>query len=116
MEYFGILAFILVCSCMSLPAKVKKLESEIISLKRKIRGEDTLSKLLKDLVGQKCIIKCEGALALAGKAQIECEVLDVDDEWVKITFKDRKNIDKINIIRIESIDNVEVISYDKKIC
>ncbi len=41
---------------------------------------------------------------------MECEVLDVDDEWVKITYKDKKDVTKTIIIRIESIDNIEIIN------
>ncbi|HCO74542.1 MAG TPA: hypothetical protein DIT16_06770 [Clostridium sp.] len=69
-----------------------------------------MSKLLKDLIGVKCIISCEGALVFIGKSEMECEVLDVDDEWVKITYKDKKDVTKTNIIRIESIDNIEIIN------
>lgn len=110
LEYFGIIAFVLVLSQIGYSSKIKKLESEIKNLKRKIKGEDELSKLLKDLIGQKCLINCDGAVIFTGKTEIECEVLDVDDEWVKITFKDKKGVTKTNIIRIESIDNIEIIN------
>ncbi len=110
LEYFGLIAFVLVLSQMGYPSKIKKLEGELKSLKRKIKGEEALSKLLKDLIGVKCIIDCDGALVFTGKSEMECEVLDVDDEWVKITYKDKKNVTKTNIIRIESIDNIEIIN------
>lgn len=110
MEYFGVIAFILVLSQIGYSSKIKKLESEIKNLKRKIKEEDELSKLLKDLISQKCLINCDGAVIFTGKTEIECEVLDVDDEWVKITFKDKKGVTKTNIIRIESIDNIEIIN------
>lgn len=110
LEYFGLIAFVLVLSQMGYPSKIKKLEGELKSLKRKINGEEALSKLLKDLIGVKCIIDCDGAVVFTGKSEMECEVLDVDDEWVKITYKDKKNVTKTNIIRIESIDNIEIIN------
>lgn len=110
LEYFGLIAFVLVISQMGYPSKIKKLEGELKRLKRKIKGEEALSKLLKDLIGVKCIISCEGALVFIGKSEMECEVLDVDDEWVKITYKDKKDVTKTNIIRIESIDNIEIIN------
>ncbi len=110
LEYFGLIAFVLVLSQMGYPSKIKKLEGELKSLKRKIKGEEALSKLLKDLIGVKCIIDCDGAVVFTGKSEMECEVLDVDDEWVKITYKDKKNVTKTNIIRIESIDNIEIIN------
>lgn len=110
LEYFGLIAFVLVLSQMGYPSKIKKLEGELKSLKRKIKGEEALSKLLKDLIGVKCIIDCDGAVVFTGKSEMECEVLDVDDEWVKITYKDKKDVTKTNIIRIESIDNIEIIN------
>jgi len=110
LEYFGLIAFVLVLSQMGYSSKIKKLEGELKNLKRKIKGEEALSKLLKDLIGVKCIIDCDGAVVFTGKSEMECEVLDVDDEWVKITYKDKKNVTKTNIIRIESIDNIEIIS------
>lgn len=110
LEYFGLIAFVLVLSQMGYSSKIKKLESELKRLKRKIKGEEALSKLLKDLIGVKCIIDCDGAVVFTGKSEMECEVLDVDDEWVKITYKDKKEVTKTNIIRIESIDNIEIIN------
>lgn len=110
LEYFGLIAFVLVISQIGYSSKIKKIEGELKNLKRKIKGEDALSKLLKDLIGVKCIIDCDGAVVFTGKSEMECEVLDVDDEWVKITYKDKKNVTKTNIIRIESIDNIEIIN------
>ncbi|WP_346874245.1 hypothetical protein [Clostridium sp. UBA5988] len=110
LEYFGLIAFVLVLSQMGYSSKIKKLEGELKNLKRKIKGEEALSKLLKDLIGVKCIIDCDGAVVFTGKSEMECEVLDVDDEWVKITYKDKKDVTKTNIIRIESIDNIEIIN------
>lgn len=110
MEVFGLVAFVLVMSQIGYSSKIKKLENELKNLKRKIKGEDALSKLLKDLIGTKCIINCEGTVVLTGKNEMECEVLDVDDEWVKITYKDKKGVTKTSIIRIESIDNIELIN------
>ncbi len=110
LEYFGLIAFVLVLSQIGYSSKIKKLEGELKRLKRKIKGEEALSKLLKDLIGVKCIIDCEGAVVFTGKSEMECEVLDVDDEWVKITYKDKKDVTKTNIIRIESIDNIEIIN------
>jgi len=110
LEYFGLIAFVLVLSQIGYSSKIKKLEGDLKNLKRKIKGEEALSKLLKDLIGVKCIIDCEGAVVFTGNSEMECEVLDVDDEWVKITYKDKKDVTKTNIIRIESIDNIEIIN------
>jgi len=46
---------------------------------------------------------------------VECQIIDVDDEWVKISFIDKKdkksiNISKTTIIRIENILNIGIIT------
>lgn len=35
-------------------------------------------------------------------------VLDVDDEWIKISYTEKKGNTKIKIMRIDAIDGVEV--------
>lgn len=108
MEYFGLIAFILVLSYSSYPSKLKKLEKEVQTLKRSMRGENAMSKLINDLKGQKCLITSGDAVAFVGKTSLECEIIDVDDEWVKIAFVDRKGIIKTVIMRIENIENIEL--------
>lgn len=104
MEYFGIIAFVLVLSQMGSSSKITKLEKEIKRLKRKLEGDNSMSKLLMDLIGHKCLIECENV-------QLECEVVDVDDEWVKIISKEKKgkrDIIKTQIIPVNSIENIEL--------
>ncbi len=69
-----------------------------------------MSKLINDLIGKKCIIDCEVIIMSIGKTDIECEVIDVDDEWVKVAFKDKKGATKTNILRVENIKNIELVS------
>ena len=54
-------------------------------------------------------MSCEGALAIAGKVNFECEIIDVDEEWIKISFTDQKKKLTTKIIRIESIDHIDLI-------
>lgn len=68
-----------------------------------------MSKIIRDLVGKHCIMSCEGALAFAGKVNFECEIVDVDEEWIKISFIDQKKKQTTKIIRIESIDHIDLI-------
>ena len=41
-----------------------------------------------------------------------CLVLDADDEWIKLSHKDKKGVTKIKILRIDLISNIEMISEE----
>ncbi len=40
---------------------------------------------------------------------MECNVIDVDDEWIKISYSDKKKVEKTKIIRIDTIESIELI-------
>lgn len=109
MEYFGVFAFILVCAYASYPGKVKKVEAKIKKLERSQKGENVMSKLICDLVGKECKIKSDIALALVGSTEMKCLVMDCDDEWIKVQYTDKKNNVVIKLLRIENVDEVEII-------
>ena len=109
MEYFGLLAFALVMCYSGLPGKVKHLEAKVKKLSKNQKGESYMSKLINELVGKDCIIKSDLGLELVGRTDIKCKVIDVDDEWIKLTFTDKKNKVVTKILRIENIDEVEII-------
>jgi len=67
-----------------------------------------MSKVLNDLKDKLCIIITDGTHSLGGKALNEGTITDVDDEWVKITFKDKHENTKIKIIRIDDIKSIEI--------
>ena len=58
---------------------------------------------------QKLQGKTEDAQELMGTPYIKCAVPDADDEWLKLTYADGKNSGKTKILRIDSIDNIELI-------
>lgn len=111
MEWVGWFALIIVLCYSSYPGKVKKLERQVKRLKRRQEGDNNMSKMINELIGKKCIIKTtDDAISLVGSDAIDCTVLDADDEWVKITYTDKKNNIRTKILRIEVIDNVELIN------
>ena len=109
MEFFGFAAFLLIVSYMSYPSKIKKLEKQLLAIKRSEKGGNAMSKLISELKGHRCQIKCEEGFFALTDATVECEVIDSDDEWIKISFKDKKGIEKMKIIRIENIQEIELI-------
>ena len=68
-----------------------------------------MSKLIAELVGKSCKIKSDDALHPVGKEEMLCCVLDVDDEWIKISFTDKKGKQMTKLIRIEKIDEIEIV-------
>ncbi|CDM67298.1 hypothetical protein CM240_0119 [Clostridium bornimense] len=109
MEYLGLIAFILIMSYSSYPAKIKKIESKIKKLERNLRGEKSMSKILSELINKKCILVSDIGLTLVSKKEIECTILDADDEWIKFTYTDKKGVSKTEILRVEAIERVSFI-------
>ena len=81
--------------------KVKKLENKIKRIEQKQKGNKEMSRLLKELIGKKPTIIGE----LFGTNF--WEVVDVDEEWVKLRRVDNTGKEKFKLQRIEDIQTVE---------
>ena len=88
MEYCGIIALVLLLCYSAYPGKVKRLESKVKRLEKKQKGDNYMSQLIDDLVGEQCTIKSEAILNFAGKTELSCTILDADDEWMKICYNE----------------------------
>lgn len=115
MEYCGIIALVLLLCYSAYPGKVKRLESKVKRLESKVKrlekkqkGDNYMSQLIDDLVGEQCTIKSEAILNFAGKTELSCTILDADDEWMKICYTDKKNKQVTKLLRIEAIDEIEI--------
>lgn len=109
MEFFGFIAFMLLIAYSDYPARVKKIELRIKKLERRLKGEKSMSKILSELINKKCELVSDDGLSLVAKREIECIILDVDDDWIKFTFTDKKGVSKTQIIRVERIEKVNFI-------
>ena len=81
--------------------KVKKLENKIKRIEQKQKGNIEMSRLLKEMIGKKPIIT--GVYI----GPDNWEVVDVDEEWVKLRRVDKKGKEKFKLQRIEDIQTVE---------
>ena len=81
--------------------KVKKLENKIKRIEQKEKGNIEMSRILKELIGKKPTIVGQ----LFGTDN--WEVVDVDEEWVKLRRVDKKGKEKFKLQRIEDIQTVE---------
>ena len=48
-----------------------------------------MSKLISELKGKICVLSFENALS-----DVKCEVIDVDDEWIKCRLLNKKNAEE----------------------
>lgn len=106
MEWAGWFCIIILILYSSYPAKVKRLERKVAKLENKQKGDFGMSKLMSDLIGKRCKILNENEYQ--SDAWIYT-VLDVDDEWAKMTYTDKKGASKTVIMRIDSIKKVNLL-------
>ncbi len=69
-----------------------------------------MNDMLKDLTGKRCSILNEDAEYLTGSADIACDVLAVDDEWIKVAFTDRQGRRVTRMERTDTLDRIELFS------
>ena len=91
----------LVLIYMSQSKKIKRLEKRLKVIERKEKGNIDMSRLLQELIGEKPTIVGE----LFGTNN--WEVVDVDEEWVKLRRVNKKGKEKFKLQRIEDIQTVE---------
>ena len=81
--------------------KVKKIENKIKRIEQKEKGNTDMSRLLKELIGRTPVIVGQ----LFGTDN--WEVVDVDEEWVKLRRVDKKGKEKFKLQRIEDIQTIQ---------
>ena len=81
--------------------KVKKLENKIKRIEQKQKGNIEMSRILKELIGKTPTIVGQ----VFGTSL--WEVVDVDEEWVKLRSVDKEGKEKFKLQRIEDIQTVE---------
>lgn len=108
MEWIGYLAFVIILCYSSYPSRVKKLERKVKLLERKLKGENEMSKIITYLLGKECKIRSEEVFGVFGETERNCTVLELDEEWVKVSYNDKKGKKFIKILRIEDIDSIEI--------
>lgn len=113
MEWAGWVALILVLCYSSYPGKVTKLEKKVNKLEKGNKGESEMSKIFNELVGKECDIETDGVVDTDYIGEnLRCTVLDVDEEWIKFTYTNKKNVTKTKILRIDAIDSVELVEEE----
>lgn len=110
-SWLGLMALAIVLCYTPYISKVNKLERKMAKLQagiRKSKGESEMSKLIEDLVGKKCRLKVDSSWDLVGKGVLPCDIIAVDEDWVKLTYTDRKQVEHTILIRIDDINGAEI--------
>ena len=91
----------LVLIYLSQSQKIKRLEKRLKVIERKEKGSTDMSRLLKELIGRTPVI--------AGQVfgTDNWEVVDMDEDWVKLRRVDKKGKEKFKLQRIEDIQTVQ---------
>lgn len=91
----------LVLIYMSQSKKIKRIEKRLKVIERKEKGNIEMSRILKEMIGKEPIIT--GVYI----GPDNWEVVDVDEEWVKLRSVDNTGKEKFKLQRIEDIQTVE---------
>lgn len=106
MEFFGVMAFMLVMFYFGLPDKVKKLQAKVKKLETKITGgKSTMSDILKELEGKNCTLILESDFS----PKLKCRVEKVDEDWIKVVETGKKGQGNVRLLKIDNVKEVAEI-------
>lgn len=109
MEWISWLCLIIILCYSAYPGKVNKLERKVRKLEQKKEGGSVMSKMLQELVGKQCKITIDEDNIFSELNDLPVQVLEVDEEWIKVSYTDKKKSEKTKIFRVEDVRNIEVM-------
>ena len=81
--------------------KIKRLNKRIRRLEKQVKGNQDMSRLLEELKGQTATVTVDGG-------GFEYEIIDIDEDWVKLTRVNNKQQRETKLVRIEDIQDVQL--------
>ena len=81
--------------------KIKRLNKRIKRLEKQVKGNQDMSRLLEELKGQTATVTVNGF-------GTEYEIVDIDEDWVKLTRVINKQQSETKLVRIEDIQGVQL--------
>ena len=81
--------------------KIKGLNRRIRRLEKQVKGNKEMSRLLEELKGQTVTVTVNGFGA-------EYEIMDIDEDWVKLSRVNHKQQRETKLVRIEDIQDVQL--------
>ena len=81
--------------------KIKGLNRRIRRLEKQLKGNQDMSRLLEELKGQTATVTVDGV-------GFEYEIIDIDEDWVKLTRVNHKQQRETKLVRIEDIQGIQL--------
>ena len=81
--------------------KIKRLNKRIRRLEKQLKGNQDMSRLLEELKGQTVTVTVNGF-------GTEYEIIDIDEDWVKLTRVYHKQQGETKLVRIEDIQGIQL--------
>lgn len=81
--------------------KIKSLNKRIRRLEKQVKGNKEMSRLLEELKGQTVTVMVNGF-------GTEYEIMDIDEDWVKLSREINKQQRETKLVRIEDIQGVQL--------
>ena len=81
--------------------KIKGLNRRIRRLEKQVKGNQDMSRLLEELKGQTVTVTVNGF-------GTKYEIMDIDEDWVKLTRVINKQQSETKLVRIEDIQGVQL--------
>ena len=109
MEIIGWFAFILAMINIGASSKVKKLARRLKKLEKNVKpkGDNTMSRLIQSLINTKCTVLFDEEIQMGPYVY---HILDVDEDWVKISREDKKGNEELRLVRIDNIKELKPVS------
>ena len=81
--------------------KIKKFNKRIKKLEKQLKGNQEMSRLLEELKGQTVTVTVNGF-------RTEYEIMDIDEDWVKLSRVNNKQQSETKLVRIEDIQGIQL--------
>lgn len=81
--------------------KIKGLNRRIRRLEKQVKGNKEMSRLLEELKGQTVTVTVNGFGA-------EYEIMDIDEDWIKLSRDTIKQQRETKLVRIEDIQDIQL--------
>ena len=79
--------------------KIKGLNRRIRRLEKQLKGNQEMSRLLEELKGQTVTVN---------GFRTEYEIMDIDEDWVKLSRETNKQQRETKLVRIEDIQGIQL--------
>ena len=81
--------------------KIKRLNKRIRRLEKQVKGNQEMSRLLEELKGQTVTVTVNGF-------GTEYEIMDIDEDWVKLSRDTINQQRETKLVRIEDIQDIQL--------